>query len=129
MRPSGEGPVVYVDDEPSLCRIFALRMQSLGIVVETFTEPLEAVAYVNAHPVACVLCDYRMPRLSGLDVLERIERDVAFYLVTGDIAMDDEVAASPRLQGILHKPVCFEEIAALVRPGGVQGDASAARRG
>lgn len=129
MNGPDAAPVVYVDDEPSLCRIFSLRMGALGVAVETFSDPLEAVAFVNAHPVACVLCDYRMPRLSGLGVLERIERDVPFYLVTGDIAMDDETAASPRLSGILHKPVSYEEVRDLVRGGAPQGEARAERRG
>jgi len=119
MTPSDDkdAPIVYVDDEPALCRIFKLRMKSLGIRVETFTDPLVAIEYVNTTPVACVLCDYRMPGLSGLDVLARIEADVPFYLVTGDITVDDRSARTAGLHGVLPKPVRFEEVASLVRTG------------
>lgn len=107
---------VYIDDEEMLCRVFGRVIRSLGVPVKTFTDPHAALEYIDAHDVLAVICDYRMPKIHGLDVLARIKRDVPFILVSGDLVGEDVIAAHPRLTKVLAKPFKPEELVAVLRP-------------
>jgi two-component system response regulator GlrR len=109
------GAVVYVDDEPGICRIVAWRLSRAGLPVETFTDGEAAIAWIRNHPVRCVLCDQRMPSMSGLELRDRLEADVPFWIVTGDISVATELGARPGIRGVLAKPIDFDALVALIR--------------
>lgn len=106
-------PVVYVDDERSLCRVFEMILGARGVPIVTFTDATEAVAYLTANAVAIVFCDYRMPKLSGLDVLAQMGQSVPFYLVSGDLDAAG-CANVAGVTGVLAKPFRAEALIALV---------------
>jgi len=107
-------PVVYIDDEPSLCRVFEMVLGARGMKIVTFTDPAAAIVYLNANDVAVVFCDYRMPKMSGLAVLAQMTRPAPFYLVSGDLAAD-ACKSNPGVTGLLAKPFRAEELIALVK--------------
>lgn len=114
--------VVYVDDEPALCRVFRLILSKLpGCEVVTFTEPEAALAYINDNAVTLVVCDYRMPALNGLQVLERMHKEVPFFLVSGDLAVASIVGDNARVSGVLTKPLRPETLFEVLRPAMVAG--------
>jgi CheY-like chemotaxis protein len=108
-------PIVYIDDERLLCRVFERILKSVGAHVVTFTEPETALAYMRDVQVAAVICDYRMPGLTGLQVLDRIVQDVPFFLITGDLAIAG-AEANPRIRGVLTKPFSPEGLIEMVQP-------------
>jgi len=108
--------IVYIDDEPMLCRAFRAVLASADIAVETFTDVDAALEYIRAHDVAAVFCDYRMPTVTGADVLDRIDRPIAFYFVSGDLEAANAVEGDPRVTGILPKPYRPAALLALVKP-------------
>ena len=73
------------------------------------------LAFLQANPVAVVLCDYRMPRMNALELLQRLERDLPFYIVSGELDVGRLVAGNPRVAGVLTKPFPAEQMLALVR--------------
>jgi len=110
------GTVVYIDDEPALCRALRMVFQMLAIDarLETFEDPKAALAFIVANDVTLVICDYRMPALSGLEVLDRIERDVPFYVVSGDLDVARFTDSNPRVTGVLAKPYRPEHLLELI---------------
>lgn len=106
---------VYIDDEEMLGRVFARVIKGLGVPVKTFTDPVEAVAFIEANEVSLVICDYLMPKLDGLEVLERITRDVPFILVSGDLVGSQVTAANPRITRVLAKPFRPEDLLGVLR--------------
>jgi len=96
---------VYIDDEEPLCRIFQHLLRLEQFAVHTFVDPEEALAFVNANDVAVVVCDYKMPNLTGVDLLDRIDDDVPFYLITGDLQVKERARTWRRVTGVLSKPV------------------------
>ncbi|MCB9678843.1 MAG: response regulator [Alphaproteobacteria bacterium] len=108
--------IVYIDDEPVLCRIFTRILTAAGIRVRAFTNPAEALAFVADNATAAIVCDYRMPEMTGLQVLGHLDRELPFYLVSGDIGIADEVAADPRVTGVLTKPFRAERLLELLAP-------------
>ena len=112
--------IVYIDDEPALLRSISMLLEFDGFSVEAFSSPREGIDFINRNEVGLVLCDYRMPELSGLQVLEAIESDVNFYLFSGDLNLVNE---DSRVAGVFSKPIAAEKLSeamrrALGRPAG-----------
>jgi two-component system C4-dicarboxylate transport response regulator DctD len=109
-----KGAVVYIDDEPAICRIVQWRLEAAGLPVETFTDARIALVWIGQHEVACVLCDHRMPVMSGVEVRARLEKDVPFWMVTGDLSVGDELASRSDIRGVLQKPIDFDGMLSLL---------------
>ena len=71
--------ILLVDDEPgilsALRRVFATaKPEDVGgepVAVEAFADPEAALARAAEQPFDLVISDYRMPKLSGVEFLER----------------------------------------------------------
>ena len=81
--------ILYVDDDEAfaeLVKAFVQRRHN-DIEVQTALNGADALAHLEANPdVDCVVSDYKMPGLNGLDLLEAVREqwpDVPFILFTG----------------------------------------------
>jgi DNA-binding NtrC family response regulator len=108
-------PIVYVDDEPLLCRVYQSVLRQTGFPVRTFTDPNDALEFIRANAVCLIVSDYRMPQMTGLDLLDRIEADVPFIMVSGDLSVARWVHGNPRVIEVLTKPFRPEQLLELVR--------------
>jgi two-component system, NtrC family, sensor kinase len=66
-----EYPVLYVDDEPENLRIFQLGFRR-DFSILTAASGEEGLRILNEHPIALVLSDHRMPRMTGTEFLARV---------------------------------------------------------
>ncbi len=77
---------MVIDDEPDLCSAAAEWLGVCGFTVSTYTDPRQAIREAIAREVDCVVTDLRMPGLTGLEVLSRIQSadpDLPVILLTG----------------------------------------------
>ncbi len=118
---STQRTVVIVDDEPLLVRVLSEVFRCSGCDVLGFTDPREALTFLQNNAVALVLCDQRMPGMTGLELLEQLERDVPFYLFSGDLAFGPH-ALGPRVAGVVAKPARSEDLLALAVKHGAMPD-------
>src|SRR5947208_1481724 len=112
--------VLYVDDEPGLCRAFArLFHGSADVLVTTAASPEEALACLDGETFDVIVSDLRMPGMSGLDLLATARRrapDARRLLVSGyadfEAALDaiNEVG----IDRLLTKPWQNEEVRAAI---------------
>lgn len=106
--------IVCIDDEQPICSILRAILQKMG-PVETFTDPELALQFIRTADVALVICDYRMPALTGLDVLARLEGSIPFVMMSGDQAVYPLVEGDRRVAAFLAKPFVPSDVVALVR--------------
>lgn len=112
------GRVLLIDDD----RVFGLWatkvLQSRGFYIEHVLDPMSGLKHIEAEPWDMVITDVEMPRMSGLEFLERVRRlepTLPVVVVTAHPTVDRAVAAMRQpATDFIHKPVTAEEFVAKV---------------
>ena len=112
MTPAG--PILLIDDEPAVAQALALVLNVLQFEVTAETSPRRALELLASTHPACVLCDLKMPELTGLDVLRelrRIRADLPFVLMSAHATRADiERASAEGANAFLPKPFTPTEL-------------------
>jgi DNA-binding NtrC family response regulator len=91
------GPrILVVDDDADLLTLLQHRLEQLGYAVRTATHGQEALARLASEQPALILLDLRLPRLSGLDVLQQIKQtapEVTVIVMTAYASVERAVEA------------------------------------
>ena len=90
---AGAPTLLVVDDEARILSALRRALAREGWRVVTAGTPAEALRILGEEPVDAVLSDHKMPRMSGLDVLEaaaRLRPHAARLLISG---WPDEIPA------------------------------------
>jgi CheY-like chemotaxis protein len=118
--PARQLSVLVVDDEPSIVRLIEKALTLHGARVATAGTGTEAIAQVEAAPFDVVLCDHRMPGMSGTVVHEHVvarrpELRSRFVLMSGDV-FNAELADFVSEHGVrlVEKPLTIEMIIGVV---------------
>ncbi len=88
--------ILIVDDEVDIALILKLHLEDAGYRTVRAKDGLEALEHVNRESFDLVLLDIKMPRMSGIEVLERIisdHRDMAVVMMTAHGSEDVAVEA------------------------------------
>jgi two-component system, LuxR family, response regulator FixJ len=84
--PSDQATVHVIDDDEAVRQSLAFLLAAAGIEVQTYES---ATAFLDVAPkvkTGCVITDVRMPELSGIDLLRRLEElklGVPVIIITG----------------------------------------------
>ena len=103
--------IIYLDDEPHLCEMFVDNFASPLVSVQTFTDPEAAIKAINESISDLVFLDYRLPKMTGEDVAQRLNATIPKALLTGDLA----VKALKSFVKVFHKPFDFPEMEAFIQ--------------
>ncbi len=107
--------ILLIDDESSVLFALKLLLGALGYKVTDFSDPEAAVASLKENTsIDLILCDLRMPKMTGLQVLEHTSQDYAeipFILMSAH-AGSDEVRKAYALgaKGFLAKPFTPDQL-------------------
>ena len=112
---SNQAGVAIVDDEAGLIRAYGLLFKRRNIPI-AFTaldgpEAIEKFSRSNPKPKV-VIVDYRLPSMSGLDLMKRIlaiEPDTRIIFISGDDSIKHEAVESGA-HVFLKKPTPIKEI-------------------
>jgi len=112
----GAPVVLFVDDEAFLLRAIARMLNGKPFAVLTATTMEEVEALLSSAAVVdCVVSDYRMPDVTGLDVLRAVQRlrpTCARLIMTGQAEPGALLAAlnGGLVQRVVEKPFTRESM-------------------
>ncbi len=108
--------VLYIDDEESIIFLMTRILKHRGFRVSGYTDPVEALAAARANPdqFDLAVTDFKMPRLSGLDVaraLKEIRPDLPVVMASGFITDQVRVdALAAGVRAMLDKPFTIDQL-------------------
>ena len=110
--------VLVVDDDESLRRITQLQLQEAGHEVLTAANGEEALRLLEEHPVALVITDFKMPGMSGLDLLQAVRKSspqTSVLMITAFGTVQSAVEAMKAgAFDYITKPIDYEELVLVV---------------
>lgn len=111
--------LLIVDDEPKMSGVLARMLARDGYAVQWSDDPHKALDLLEAQPFDIILCDLRMPGLTGIDLLERAKKHspgIDFVMMTA-YATPQTAVESMKKGAIdyLIKPFSIDELRALIK--------------
>ena len=115
--------VLIVDDEPDVLDVMKRELEILGVAdVHTADDGHAAldVLSTSGERLDIVLCDWRMPKMSGLDLLKQVRVSMPrllFVMVTGAVDESSVLAAREAgVNGYIRKPFSLADLRAKLTP-------------
>ena len=70
--------ILLVDDEKDILDLFTEYLSSNGFNTISFQNPLDALEYFYKNQSNCslVITDYKMPQMTGLDLIKKIRKKI-----------------------------------------------------
>lgn len=95
-----EQNILVIDDEPSLCTLLIEELGDRGYLCTTAPDGNSAIAILAVQDFDVVLLDIRLPGISGIEILRRIQRDYPTIAVIMMTAVTDvNIAVSTMKSG------------------------------
>ncbi len=111
--------VLIAEDDESLGEVLARGLREQGYVVDLVADGETAASYLRFYPYEVAVVDWRMPKLSGLDLVRVIRRGgstVPVLMLTARDTPADRIAGlDAGADDYLVKPFDFGELLARLR--------------
>ena len=117
----GKEKILFVDDDPEICNVVALLLESLGYQVTFSQESMKILDLLKENPLKynLLITDQTMPLLSGIELAKKavkINPNLPIILCTGyDVGISHHRAKSMGIREICIKPFSRGELAKKVR--------------
>ena len=111
--------ILLVDDEKDILDLFSEYLTSNGFNTISFDNPDKAITYFYQNPNNCslVITDYKMPQMSGIDLIKKIkEKDTDYKIKTIIISafikdnLPYDKSYITMIDTILEKPVYLDRL-------------------
>ena len=106
--------ILIVDDEPRMCDSLKVLLSNEGYETLTANSGKEALTRLSRHDIDVVLLDIVMPDMSGLEIMDYINKqnsDTLVIVITGHGSEDSAIESLRRgAYDYLKKPFEFEEL-------------------
>jgi DNA-binding response OmpR family regulator len=119
--------ILLVEDEPKVSALVKRGLTAERYAVDITADGVEGLEYIEAYPYDLVILDLMLPRLTGIELLQRVRRTNPFIpviVLTARDSVDDKVKLfEAGADDYLTKPFAFAEllvrVKALLRRGPV----------
>jgi len=106
--------VLVVDDSNMIQKLLERKLTSVGFVIQTAFDGINAVEQANTFKPDLIIMDQNMPRLSGLDAIIEIRKFAPKmkFIMLSSSARTDELNSAQTLKVLtyLNKPVNLTEL-------------------
>jgi signal transduction histidine kinase/DNA-binding response OmpR family regulator len=103
-----EEKILVVDDETGIVALCERLLRKAGFVVHAFSNPTQALEFLEQEPVHLLLVDIRMPGMDGFEVLTKARErqpDLAVVVMTGYGTVETAIETLRRgADGLILKP-------------------------
>jgi DNA-binding response OmpR family regulator len=111
--------VLVAEDDTALCDVLARGLREHDYVVDAVRDGEDAVKYLRSYSYELVILDWRMPGMSGLDVVRWMRRHnqpaPVLMLTARDAPADRVTGLDEGADDYLVKPFDFAELLARMR--------------
>jgi two-component system response regulator ChvI len=114
--------IALVDDDRNILTSVAMTLESEGFLVRAFSDGAEALRGLAAQPVDLAILDIKMPRMDGMELLERLRKQSdlpVIFLTSKDDEIDELMGLRMGADDYIKKPfsqrLLIERIRALLR--------------
>ncbi|HEX6102526.1 MAG TPA: response regulator transcription factor [Alphaproteobacteria bacterium] len=114
--------IALVDDDRNILTSVAMALEAEGFAVRTFTDGAEALRGMTANPVDLAILDIKMPRMDGMELLDRLRKQSrvpVIFLTSKDDEVDEVLGLRMGADDYIKKPfsqrLLIERIRALLR--------------
>ncbi len=102
--------ILVVDDEVHILHVIALKMRNAGFEVLTSQNGAEGLELAQVEQPDLIITDYQMPRLSGLEMCQRLRhipatsQIPAIMLTARGFQLDQQALDGAGIALCIHKP-------------------------
>ena len=114
--------IALVDDDRNILTSVQMTLEQEGFQVRTYTDGESALQGLNARPVDLAVLDIKMPRMDGMELLQRLRQRSSMpviFLTSKDEEVDELMGLRLGADDYITKPFCqrllIERIRALLR--------------
>ena len=114
--------IALVDDDRNILTSVAMTLEAEGFAVRTYSDGAEALRGLTTQPVDLAILDIKMPRMDGLELLERLRKQgdlPVIFLTSKDDEVDELMGLRLGADDYIKKPfsqrLLIERIRALLR--------------
>ncbi len=114
--------IALVDDDRNILTSVAMTLEQEGFLVRTYTDGESALQGITAKPVDLAVLDIKMPRMDGMELLQRLRTRSALpviFLTSKDEEVDELMGLRLGADDYITKPfsqrLLIERIRALLR--------------
>ena len=114
--------IALVDDDRNILTSVSMTLEAEGFAVRTYTDGAEALRGMSQQPVDLAVLDIKMPRMDGMELLERLRKasDVpVIFLTSKDDEIDELMGLRMGADDYIKKPfsqrLLIERIRAILR--------------
>lgn len=111
--------IIFIDDEVSILKSLERTFRRELFTVRTTDSPQETLKWVDDPSVCLVISDYRMAGMSGLEVLQNVQRrrpEVKRYILSGfaDETLIQDAVKRGEVHQYLLKPWNVDDLRARI---------------
>ena len=114
--------VVLVDDDRNILTSVSMALEAEGFTVRTYLDGAEALRGLTAEPASLAVLDIKMPRMDGIELLQRLRKQTAMpviFLTSKDDEVDELLGLRMGADDYIKKPfsqrLLIERIRTLLR--------------
>jgi two-component system response regulator ChvI len=114
--------IALVDDDQNILTSVSMALEAEGFDVRTFKDGEDALRGMNQRPVDLAVLDIKMPRMDGMELLQKLRKTSALpviFLTSKDDEVDEVLGLRMGADDYIRKPfsqrLLIERIRALLR--------------
>jgi DNA-binding response OmpR family regulator len=108
--------LLIVDDEQDVANALQAGLQNKGFAVDTFYDPIKALASFEPGRYDLIISDIKMPKMNGFEMVYEMKKrdsDVQVIFLTGFVDLMKEVNklfTKLNVREVIQKPIGIQEL-------------------